>query len=201
MKTGKKQPVKATTADGGDTARIRCAKAKISFSQYKRAKDLGFDVGSVDELIRYRESIGRRAGKTDVDELDDEPGETPPPGTEALQLTIEDIETRLLSKALTYADARLYKEQLAGLKAAMAYRQQQNQLIPRAAVADSFNKIAAAVNAAMRVAETEIPQVCAGLDLSQSKPKAKECLRKIQATLANGESEFWKEFPESELMP
>ena len=72
----------------------------------------------------------------------------------------------------------------------------EGKAILRTEVAELLNRIGAAVNAAMRVAETEIPQVCAGLELSQSKPKAKECLRRIQAALADNESEFWKTHPE-----
>jgi hypothetical protein len=111
-------------------------------------------------------------------------------------MTIEQIESALRTKGIDITSAKILKTQLDGLKAAMAYRKETNDLLTRDEVKAAFVRIGASMNAALRVAEAEIPQRCLGLPLAESRPIAKEILRGIQAKLADHESEFWTDYPE-----
>jgi hypothetical protein len=42
----------------------------------------------------------------------------------------------------------------------------------------------------------DLPQICLGLPLERSRPLVKERIRAIQAQLADGLSEFWKDHAE-----
>ena len=161
----------------------------MSHGHLDRAYKAGVDVSDPEALAHYRKGIhprvnGATAGK---------PIELPP---DAPTMTIEEIETALRTKGIDITSAKILKTQLDGLKAAMAYRKETNDLLSREEVAAAFVKIAASLNAALRVAESEIPQRCLGLPLAESRPITKEILRGLQAKLADAESEFWNEYPE-----
>jgi hypothetical protein len=57
--------------------------------------------------------------------------------------------------------------------------------------------MAMAMQSFLRRYEREIPAICLGLSLSQSTPLVKAKTREMQDHLADLESEFWKEHPES----
>jgi hypothetical protein len=72
----------------------------------------------------------------------------------------------------------------------------EGRVIPRADLQDSDLRLGSAVAAALRVMESEIPQLCLGLPLERSKPIVKNYIRKIQRDLSDGLSQFWKDHPE-----
>lgn len=162
--------------------------AGLSHGHLDRAYKAGIDVTDPDALKRYRAGIHPRVNGT-------KRPAAPTPAADAGQMTIEEIEAALRSKGIDITSAKILKTQLDGLKAAMGYRRETSDLIPREDVKAAFVRIASALSAALRVAEAEIPQRCLGLPLAESRPIAKEILRGIQSKLADGESEFWQEHP------
>jgi hypothetical protein len=72
----------------------------------------------------------------------------------------------------------------------------EGRMIARSEVDDRDLRIGAAVAAAMRMLETELPQLCLGLTLDRSRPLVKDKVRQVQAILADGLSDFWKSRPE-----
>jgi len=71
-------------------------------------------------------------------------------------------------------------------------------LISRAECQEAWTRLGAAISKALQMAAKEIPQVCLGLGISKSLPKAKDKMNEIQTLLADAESEFWEEHKEKE---
>ncbi len=180
----KKQPAKKSV-------RTMAKELGMSHGHLDRAYKAGVDVSDPEALAHYRKGIPPRVNGGAAAKPP-----TTPPTTPGSLMTIEEIEDALRSKAIDITSAKILKTQLDGLKAAMAYRKETNELISREDVKSAFVRIASALNAALRVAEAEIPQRCLGLPISESRPIAKEILRGIQGKLADHESEFWTEYPE-----
>jgi phage terminase Nu1 subunit (DNA packaging protein) len=74
---------------------------------------------------------------------------------------------------------------------------EKSKLVSRAEVEEYFVRMAMAMQSFLRRYEREIPAICLGLSLSQSTPLVKAKTREMQDHLADLESEFWKEHPES----
>lgn len=126
------------------------------------------------------------------------------------QLRIDGLPTDSIESALAWRSSReaddsvvaLRRERIALVRSQRERTELENakvrgEMIPRGDVAEMLVKIACAMNASFRVVEREIPQLCLGLPLAQSRPKTKERMREIQSMLADNESEFWKDHPES----
>jgi hypothetical protein len=175
------------------TVRVLAAEAGLSLGHITAAMKAGVDVHDPKALKKYRDSIPAR-----VDSRSEMT--TPSPNQSDLEdageMTIEDIERALKSKAIDITSAKRLKTQLDGLKAASAVRKEMNQLISREELAQRDIRLGAAVSAALRVMETELPQLCLGLPLERSRPIVKDAIRKIQGQLADGLSQFWKDHPE-----
>jgi hypothetical protein len=172
-----------------NSVRKLAIEAGLSLGHINAARKAGVDTSDLEALKAYRKVTPPRVdGRLDRKR-------TPTPPADAGQMTIEEIEAALRSKGIDITSAKILKTQLDGLKAAMGYRRETSDLIPREDVKAAFVRIASALSAALRVAEAEIPQRCLGLPLAESRPIAKEILRGIQAKLADGESEFWQEHP------
>lgn len=173
------------------TVRIIAAELGMSLGQINEAKKAGIDAHDIKGLRKFKAGIPPR-----VDARSEYSQPSKQPDEMAGEMTIEEIESALRSKAIDITTAKRLKTQLDGLKAAMAYRKETNELISRDEVRASFAKIAISMNAALRVAEAEIPQKCNGLPLAESRPITKEIMRGLQTKLADAESEFWTEYPE-----
>jgi phage terminase Nu1 subunit (DNA packaging protein) len=72
------------------------------------------------------------------------------------------------------------------------------KLVSRAECQEAWTRIGSAVSKALQMAAKEIPQVCLGLPISKSLPKAKEKMAEIQTMLSDAESEFWEAHKEKE---
>lgn len=167
----------------------RAAAAGLSKSQLAEAKKAGVDIDDPAAVAAYRATINTRS---------DSRNSPPNPVTgEAELMTVENIERALSSKGLTPNDARVLKIQLEGLRAAIALKQQRNQVISRAEIDERDAKIAHALNAMFRRLENELPPGVLGMTIAQSKPFVKDRVRELQRTLADGLSEFWQTHPES----
>ena len=180
-----------------DSIRVLAAKAGLSLGQINRAMKQGIDPTDLAALKKYRDATPPRIDSRSELSRDPSP-KTNSGNPESLEMSIDEIQRALRAKGISATDATILKKQLEGLKIALAVQKEQNKLIQRVEVEAAFTKIGAALNAAFRVAESEIPQRCNGLPLSESRPITKEIMREIQAKLADSESEFWKDYPEIE---
>lgn len=64
--------------------------------------------------------------------------------------------------------------------------------IPRSEVVAAFVEVAAALQVALRLLESQLPPAVLGLPLNKSAPLAKTYIRQVQKSLADGEARFWK---------
>lgn len=175
MKTQKKPPTQAEVI-----AATGLSKSQI----HKALKEEGIGPKDIPALKKYRGTLNTRS--------DDRPrATTPESGVVSGEMTLEQIETALKAKGISTNDARTLKIQLEGLKAATALRKEMNQLVSRDECREAWTKLGAAIGAALKTAESEIPRVCQGLTLAQSLPLAKAKMREIQEKLYDAESEFW----------
>ena len=78
-------------------------------------------------------------------------------------------------------------------KAAIENQKARKELLPLTEVNARDVAIGAAMNAALRALENELPALCLGLRLERSRPIVKDKVRAIQAMLADKLSEFWTE--------
>lgn len=174
-----------------DSVRAMAKASGLSLSQMNLAKEAGVDTKDLDALKAFRATINTRS-----DSRNSPPRQ--PSETDGTKMSVEDIEEALSMKGLTPNDARVLKIQLDGLKAAVALKQQKNELISREEVRDSDARIAHAVAAMVRKLENEIPALCFGQhDLGKLKQTVKDFTRQIQQAVADGQEEFWKSHPES----
>ena len=171
------------------SVRVIAAELGMSLGQINEAKKAGIDAHDIKGLRKFKATIPPRV---------DSRSEYSRPAAPASggEMTLDEIERALKAKGITITDAKVLKTQLDGLKQAAAVRREMNQLLSREEVANRDRKIGAAVAAALRVMELELPQICLGLPLERSRPLVKDKIRSIQAQLADGLSEFWKEHPE-----
>lgn len=176
-------------AKKGKTVRVIAAELGMSLGQINEAKKAGIDAKDIKGLKKFKAGIRPR-----VDSRSEYSAPSKPDLSS--EMTLDEIETALKAKGISVAEATTLKRQLEGLKLASAVRKEQNRLLSRDEVAQRDLKIGAAVAAALRVMESEIPQLCLGLPLERSRPIVKERIRAIQATLADGMSEFWTQHPE-----
>jgi hypothetical protein len=98
------------------------------------------------------------------------------------------------------ADERLKEERILLVKeqsrvARARADEAEGRTISREELAYHFQRTAAAVSAALRVLEAELPSLALGLPLEKSKPILKAKIREVQGKLADAQSEFWAEHP------
>jgi len=173
------------------TVRVIAAELGMSLGQINEAKKAGIDAHDVKGLRKFKAGIRPRA---------DERSQYSAPSSKASTgtMTLDEIEQGLKAKGITITDAKILKTQLDGLKVTAAVRKELNQLISRDEVGQRDIRIGAAVAAALRVMENEIPQLCLGLPLERSRPIVKDRIRHIQGQLSDALSQFWTEHPEHE---
>jgi hypothetical protein len=171
------------------TVRVIAAELGMSLGQINEAKKAGIDAHDVKALRKFKAGIPPRVDSRSEYSSPSKPG----PSSE---MTLDEIERALMAKGISVAEATTLKRQLEGLKLAAAVRKEMNQLLSRDEVGQRDIRIGAAVSAALRVMESEIPQLCLGLPLERSRPLVKERIRAIQGQLADGLSQFWAEHPE-----
>jgi hypothetical protein len=119
------------------------------------------------------------------------------PTEEQPRLTLEQIEDFASRAGQSKKEIDVYKGQLEVMKAADALRVQRNRLLSREECNENQAKTAHAVNAMLRAFENEIPALCYGKSLGDSKGLVKEKTRELQKMLADAQAEFWKGYPES----
>jgi hypothetical protein len=171
------------------TVRVIAAELGMSLGQINEAKKAGIDAHDIKGLRKFKAGIPPR-----VDARSEYSAPSNP--EQSGEMTLDEIERALKSKSIDITQAKILKTQLDGLKLAAAVRKEMNQLLSRDEVAQRDIRLGAAVSAACRVMETELPQLCLGLPLDRSRPLVKERIRSIQAQLADGLSQFWQERPE-----
>ena len=95
---------------------------------------------------------------------------------------------------LDRARIRLVKEQELRIK----YQNDESagRLVSRDECREEWTRIGSAISAMLTAAESEIPRVCSGLELSQALPLAKAKMREIRQHFADEESAFWKRHEE-----
>lgn len=170
------------------TVRVIAAELGMSLGQINEAKKAGIDAHDIKALKKFKAGIRPR-----VDSRSEYSAPSQKTGGE--YMTIDEIESALKVKGISVSEATTLKRQLEGLKLAANVRKEMNQLLSRDEVGRRDTRIGAALSAALRVMETEIPQLCLGLPLERSRPIVKERMRHIQGMLADGLSEFWQEHP------
>ena len=175
------------------TVRVLAAELNMSLGHINDAMKAGVDIHNQKELRKYRDQI--RPCVDARSDLSNPPRQQSKPG-ESTEMTLDEIETALKAKGISVSEATTLKRQLEGLKLAAAVRKEMNQLLSRDEVGQRDIRIGAAVSAALRVMESELPQLCLGLPLDRSRPLVKERIRAIQAQLADGLSQFWIDHPE-----
>jgi phage terminase Nu1 subunit (DNA packaging protein) len=124
------------------------------------------------------------------------------------QLKLDGLPTHSIAAALEWRRAQNQTDsaerlRLERIKLVQAQRervelenaQNRNELISRSEVETSDTRIGAAVAAAMKALETELPQLLLGLSLERSLPITKEKCRAIQTMLADEQSAFWAAHP------
>lgn len=153
------------------------------------------DIDERDALLRDRRGVAKKRqarhisrGNPDIDadDIDVEP----------VTLSLEALERLLSSSGLDQGEARTYKTQIDGLKSAAALRKEMNKLLSRAEAREAMAKIAHSLSAFVKRLEIEIPAVCYGLSMPESKAAVKTRVREIQTLFAAGCDEFWQEHPE-----
>ena len=172
------------------TARAICKEAGLSLSQWKQAKDGGVDVTDIEAMKAFRKTLNTRAPHTKKVDLS-----TPP--AESGSMSLAEIEEQLRRPDLDPNTARTLKLRIESLRGMVKYQAEMGKLISRTEVEEHFTRAAMAMQSFLRRYEREIPALCLGLSLSQSTPLVKSKTREMQDHLADLESEFWNEHPES----
>lgn len=171
------------------SVRVIAAELGMSLGQINEAKKAGIDAHDIKGLRKFKAGIPPRVDARSEYSL--------PSNSQTTEwMSLDEIEAGLKAKGISITEAKVLKTQLEGLKLAAVVRKELNQLISREDVAQRDFRIGAAVSAALRVMETELPQLCLGLPLERSRPLVKEKIRSIQSKLADGISEFWAEHME-----
>ena len=171
-----------------DSVRALAAEAGLSLSQIAKAKAEGVDCKNPAALAAYRARTNTRS--------DGKAAQHPDQPEIPVEMTLEEMEAALRSKHLSTNDARTLQIQIAGLKGAIALRQQMNQLLSRAECCENQAKTAHALGGFIRALETELPSLCYGKSMGEAKALVRDKVRELQGILADCQSEFWKDHPE-----
>lgn len=171
-----------------DSIRVIAAKLNMSLGHVRDAMKDGIDPHDASAMKAWK--ANRRVR---VDERSDLSRETPPTDSPSIEMTLDEMERAIRAKGITVAEATVLKRQIEAMKQLVWVRRESKQLLSIQEVNARDVRIGAAVSAALRALENELPALCLGLPLERSRPLVKDRTRQIQAMLADELSAFWKE--------